>query len=127
MCQGYLGDSEGLRYEAARTMAHYAIGTANSEDIYTILITHRDDPPWLDLAVLGDHRTVNFIRELYSLRRPLGVEQRANAEALIAMLNCLYHLPTDDAVNLARGLISTETDPKLRDRLTLVIDRSRVR
>lgn len=123
VCRVYLGDSEGLRYEAARTMAHYAIGTSNGEDIYSILVSHRDDPPWLDLAVLGDPRTVTFIRELYSLRRPLGVEKRENVEKLIAMLNCLYHIPTDEAVKQARELSSTETDPLLRERLALVIHR----
>ncbi len=123
VCQGYLGDSEGLRYEAARTMAHYAIGTAHDEDIYSILVSHRDEPPWLDLAALGDPRTVDFIRELYFLRRPMGVDRQANSEALIAMFNCLYHIPTDGAVNQARELFATETDPNLRERLALVIDR----
>jgi hypothetical protein len=104
-------------------MAHYAIATANGQDIYAILITHRDDPPWLDLAVLGDPRTVDFVRELYSLRRPVGLEKQANIEALMAMLSCLYHIPAGEAVGLARELHAVETDPGLRDRLGRVIDR----
>lgn len=110
-------------YAAAGVLAHYGIASANEYDVYSILIQRPDKIDLIDLAALGDPRSVQWLSARYDSLRAIGLEKPFNRTAIQDVLNCLYHIPGQEAVDLARTIEAKETDANLRSRAHRVLSR----
>jgi len=114
-----------MAFQAARVLARYGIGRLGEHDVFAILIS-AEPPPLVDLAALGDPRTVDFLADRYAellAQRTSSKPSRDLREQAISLLNCLYHIPGDAAVELARSIMAQEPDAMLVERARLVVAR----
>lgn len=112
-----------IAHEAVRTLAHFGIGHVGDHDVFEILTS--DDPslPLVDLAALGDPRTVPVLKESYiDLKKSDLAADRIRKEC-ITVLNCLYHISGNEAVQLAEFIVKIETDSLLIERAKRVVNR----
>lgn len=73
------------------------------------------------VAVLQDCRGVGILRSRY-----LALREDPDAEGWdepVHVLSCLYHLPCEEALALAKDLYATETDEHLSQRVQRVMER----
>jgi hypothetical protein len=117
------GGSRTLVRELLRTLAHYGIDRVGEHDVFQLLTANSETLFYIDLASLGDPRTVPLLRTRYQALRDRGLGSDADREELVAVLNCLYHVPTAAAVRLAAEIRDAESDPLVVERAQLVVDR----
>jgi hypothetical protein len=115
------------RYRAAVLLASYGISRVADQDIFGIITkemrAHRllDTTDYMALAALRDSRTVQFLAERYDSVATLRVTDRE--DEIRDILNCLYHVPGDSAVALAKTISERERDPAIKERAERVIHR----
>jgi len=116
-----------LRFHALKLLAYYGTNKICDYDVFQLLLSEKPTNQYtfrtylMALAALGDPRTVNFIAATYDSIRTTGVDE--HTEDLIALLNCLYHIPGKEAVTLAKSIKSNESVEILIRRAKRVIDR----
>ena len=125
----YLDDpntSDDTRWAAAEALAFQGVGRVGSHDVYLILA---GDPPhrvplpwWYDFAALGDPRTVELARSEYARLKQIDpATDNLARPTLMNIIDCLYHIPGEGALDLLRELALAETDAGLRDELQRVV------
>lgn len=115
------GDNRQRLYGIA---AHNAIERIDGIDVFTARFS--GGGPWEygayeGMAILQDCRAVDVL-----LRRYFVLRARPNprdADEIISVLNCLYHIPCAQSREVAQRLFAIESDKTLRARLRNVIDR----
>lgn len=116
------------RAAAAALLACYGFGQVGGHDIFATLSTEgtardRLEPERLmALAALRDARTAAFLRKSYDAL-PARMAKDERRRTISSIINCLYHLPGDDAIQLAIRIRQGEKDPELRARAERVIHR----
>jgi hypothetical protein len=115
------------RYRVAALLASYGIGRVDGEDIFRILAVekHRrfefEPIDYMALAILQDRRTLSFLASDYaSLSK---IDSRRRTDRVIAILNCLYHVPGDSALVLARTIGQQEGADLIGKRVSRVLAR----
>lgn len=106
------------------SLAAYGIARLDSLDVFAELFPagkRLSVPDYALLAILRDCRGVGILRARY-LELRAGAAAGTQDEA-VHVLSCLYHLPCDQALALAKDLDATETDAILRERLRRVLER----
>lgn len=124
----YLDDSTSssdTKAVAVEVLAFQGIKTIQDYDVFEMLVKqsqwNMNFITWYVLAALGDARTVDFARQEYKRIRNQGAVRGVPPRPLLMeLIDCLYHIPGDEAVELAHELAAGETDKALRDRLNHV-------
>ncbi len=112
-----------LAHEAALTLAHYGIAQAGGYDIFSIISADTIQLPLVELAALNDPRTVKVLEQYYKKARVKGLDDIRNKDALISVLNCLYHISGAEAFKLAEAIAADEADPFLIERAKRIVNR----
>jgi hypothetical protein len=133
-CAPLLGDTTSLsadrfipRYEAAKLLASYGIARVGQNDVFLIITKeiwprrHLSTTDYMALAVLRDPRTLDFLSSDYN--STLGNTSAQRPSQICDIVNCLYHIPADSALVLARDIDARESDPRIRERCGHVIGR----
>ena len=121
------GVSEVYAERAALLLAFYGFNKIGDYDIFQALTSGwrvSGYPPiekLMALAALQDRRTVTFLSEIYDTLQTGEVAR--HGEYIAGILNCLYHIPGDDAVELAERIYKETVDMHLRERAQRVISR----
>lgn len=110
-----------ILYDVSRVLAHHGIAQLDSLDVYEILVSRPTSVRLVDLAILGDRRATKFIEVRYRRIRD-ALSPSYTGEALISLLNALYHIPGDEALRLAQDIAESE-DGILRERALRVLER----
>lgn len=120
-------DPKDLRFHALLVLSYCGVDKIDDYDVFHgITLTKPPNDYWfrqkfMAMAALGDPRTVDFIASTYDSVRALGAEE--HTEDLITLLNCLYHIPGKEAVDLAEAIKSKETVEILVRRADRVVQR----
>ncbi|MBK8166482.1 MAG: hypothetical protein IPK64_11060 [bacterium] len=104
--------------------AAHGVARLDSLDVFAELFAdgrRLSVPDYALMAILQDCRGVGILRAR-CLELRAGAAAGAQDEP-VHVLSCLYHLPCDEALSLAKELDATETDEHLRERLRRVLER----
>ena len=132
-CLSYMEDTTSYfgyfepRFHSARLLAYYGFNKLEGYDLFSILTSswrsssnvRRID--FFALAAMQDSRAALFLEEIYdTLITSTPVYYK---EYLVRILNCLYHVPGDTAIELAKRIYENEADELLKERAYKVIVR----
>lgn len=112
---------------AAGLLASLGVGEVAGHDTFQILTEQSVGARRLGvhnlvaLAVLADPRTVGFLAAGYDSLPATDASQ--HEWQVKGLLNCLWHLPGQDAIELTIRIRDTEADPRLKERADRVIQR----
>ncbi len=115
------------RYRAAVLLASYGIPRVADQDIFGIITEEMrgrgslGTADYMALAALRDPRTVQFLAGEFDSVASVRAPDRL--EVIRDILNCLYHVPGDSAVALAKTISERERDPAIKERAERVIHR----
>ncbi|MBK8233703.1 MAG: hypothetical protein IPK72_24780 [Candidatus Eisenbacteria bacterium] len=132
-CLPLLADSSESRDEfsprgaAAALAAGYGFSNLGSHDLFEIVTdairvgSHPPDSRFALLAIMQDPRTMAFLRAYHASLAGRSSPERDGP--LRDILNCLYHVPGDSALVLAREIARSELTADLKERARRVLDR----
>jgi hypothetical protein len=112
------------RQKLFRIVARRGVAQLDSTDVFVMLLTSTPQfyrGIYEEMAILRDCRAVDVLRTRYGELRTNP--ERGFADEILDLLNCLYHIPCNEAVLAAEQFLSEEKDQKLRERIQRVVDR----
>jgi hypothetical protein len=107
-----------------RIAARWGVAEFNGTDVFEALLSvERVGYHGVreDLAILGDCRAASVLRSQYRALDPK--RDKGGMDIAEDILSCLYHIPCDEAISVARELLEGEEDLHLQERIQRVIDR----
>lgn len=116
-----------IRLGAAALLAFYGYGEVGGHDIFGIITSDWDRFIYVPfhlltaLAAQRDQRTVPFLSSVYdSLNND---DEDRYKDYVVVILNCIYHIPGNPAVELAKKIHERETNEYIRERAYRVLKR----
>lgn len=113
-----------LAYEAAYTLAMYGAKHVNGSDVLEELTSRgkaaNRSLPYFALASIGDPRVLSLLHATYDSLAAAPRSQRVHSDK-VELVCCLYHIPGDSALALARAIASADPDSFVRTRAEHVV------
>lgn len=124
LLSGSWADVGDHRQKLFRIVALRGVAQLDSTDVFAMLLTSTPQfyrGIYEEMAILQDCRAVDVLRTRYGELRTNP--ERDFADEVLDLLNCLYHIPCNEAVLAAEQLLSEEKDQELCERIKRVVDR----
>lgn len=115
--EDYLGDPA-TQVAAATVLAYQGMSEVNGFDVFEILVepSARVRQLWYTLAALQDARVVEYADRRYrEIRGGSEVVDELDRRRLLDIVDCLFHIKTDESRDLLSRLASQETDSRLTE------------